>query len=444
MPGLPKVSPFHRNLSQRLESKMRYKTTQIRVRLAACAAIAVLLSLAALGCGASDDPTTVQADPGVDLGADTTETSAVHAEDPAESSTTTTTSPADETDAEDPDQPETLAGYLGVPWLSFDLSDQQDMYRRQEQQAQELIAACMAQEGFEYIPAVRPDLDEGFGNPWDVEYAREYGFGISTTFGETFALDDSDWVDPNQAIIEALSESERNAYFEILYGFSDAAAPLDPESPADSDGSSGIATESEGEGTAEAEPSVDAYEDLFGQSCSGQAYEQVYAIGRFEEIYEQLDLESMFERMEADPRVKDFGDDWADCMRERGYEYDEPDALYDSVYIEFGDRLKEITGSSGGLFGDFEDMSAEEYEELFADKSPEEIEDYYGKAEQEAVADIDQEALGELQEQERELAVDNAECSDGLLELYAKIGREYEARFIEENRAVLEQFRADG
>ena len=67
-------------------------------------------------------------------------------------------------------------------------------------------------------------------------------------------------------------------------------------------------------------------------------------------------------------------------MRERGYEYDDLDDLYNSVYTDFGDRLHDITGSSGSIFGDLGELSSEEFDELIADKSAEEIEDYYAKA----------------------------------------------------------------
>ena len=322
-------------------------------------------------------------------------------------------------------EPESLADYLGPEFgLGADPEEQQAYYARQEQQVQELIAECMAQEGFEYIPAVRPIPDGAFGDFASEEFARERGFGITTSFGDEealFGLED-DWTDPNQAIVEALSDSEREAYYETL---------LRPPEPA--------GTETDPDTGEE----VEVYDNGFGGGCSGQAFEEIYAYSDLEDIYEQLDLESMYERMEADPRAQAMAEDWSQCMSGRGYDYEDPGAMYESVSTDFRARLEEITGQAGGFVDPFLGLSEEEIEELMADKSPQEMQDLFVQAQQEAASSVDQDALAALQDEERELAVANAECSTDMQQRIEELLREYEAELINDNRALLEQHRDD-
>ena len=128
-------------------------------------------------------------------------------------------------------------------------------------------------------------------------------------------------------------------------------------------------------------------------------------------------------------------------MAERGYDYDDPNTLYEAVYTDFQERLEEIVGSYGGFFDPFAGMSDEEIEELMTSLSPEEMNDFFAQEQQTTQQDIDQEALAALQAEERALAVVNAECSGGLYEQFIELNREYEAALVDENRALLEQFR---
>lgn len=351
----------------------------------------------------------------------TTETAAVNGTaevndteaEPTETDTPTTT------ENNDSDQPETLDDFLGTGFFSFDSENQLDEFARREQQAQELIAACMAGEGFEYIPVTRP-IDTGqIGSFEDVEYAQEYGFGISTEDDDrAFFGGADDWVDPNEAIVEALSESERRAYYATLYG----SSFLDNEPFSAATGSS-----SDSDTT-----TTDEVTDTGFDGCYGEAASEVYALDALEEISEQLDFESLFKRVEADPKFAEMEAEWSDCMAERGYQYEGPDALSESLG-EFTLRYNEITGSGSP----FDGLSSEEFTAL----SPEEYEARIAQAEQAAAREVDQEALAALQAEERALAVANAECSEDLYDKIRELYKEHEMIFINENRAVLEQFR---
>ena len=204
-------------------------------------------------------------------------------------------SPGDDEPADDSDEPETLEDYLGTDFFSFDPEEQAANLARQEQQVQELIAECMTREGFEYIPVItRPFDDFGFGAPGDVEFAADFGFGITTFYGETETpWFQDDWIDPNQAIIEGLSESERNAYYDTLHGSSFSS------------GGFGFETDSATATSEDGSESEEVVVDSGFEGCSGQAFEEVYAFDELQEVYEQLDLSSLYERVEADPRNRE-------------------------------------------------------------------------------------------------------------------------------------------
>jgi len=110
-----------------------------------------------------------------------------------------------------------LSEYADMLWgASSDMQHQlhQEMIRREE-----LIAECMHNAGFEYIPHVpritvvgdgRPD---GLGLPTDREWVEQFGFGMANShIQETYSPN------PNDTILEGLSESERIAYQATMFG----------------------------------------------------------------------------------------------------------------------------------------------------------------------------------------------------------------------------------
>ncbi len=314
-------------------------------------------------------------------------------------------------------EPETLEDFLG---FGFDDPEGNAAFAADmERRVQESIASCMAQEGFEYIPAVRPQ-GLGFVASDQEEFARERGFGITTWFGEEdlFSSGDEDWVDPNAEIVASLSESERDAYREVLYGESTFGDP----------GASG---------------DVESVGDLWGSGCSGKAYEEVF--GAMNAVFIELgpQLEELNQRVEADPRFRGAEAGWAGCMADRGFPYDSQEAMFEQVNEEFGRRLEEIVGAENAFFDPFAGMSEEEAEAFWEeDRSEEEIADFFDQARQEAMAGIDQEALEALQQEERDIAVASFECGEDLNDTVLEVFREYEGDFVRENRDVLERLRA--
>ena len=374
--------------------------------------LVLLMALVLASCGGTESGDTT--DPPVVDGAGSSETVA---EAPAE---TPSEAPAEGAGTEpDEDEPETLGDYLG-----FDMADPEASAARameDERRVQEVIARCMAQEGFEYVPAVSPATSSQFAFDQE-EYAREQGFGITTGFGreESFLVEEEDgWENPNRAIVESLSDSERQAYDEVLHGVVDESAfggELDPET---------------------GEPVFP--DDPFGGGCQGQAYEEVY--GARMELWQKLgpELEEMWQRVQADPRFQDADRQWVVCMADRGYSYDGFDSLFEEVFEEFGGRLEEITGGADPFADPFEGWTDEEIDAFFEERSQEEIEDFFAQADRERTDEIDQDALAALQQEEIDLAVAAFECQQPMMDTFEELQREYEGRFIRENRDILEE-----
>jgi len=106
-----------------------------------------------------------------------------------------------------------LSEYLGVLYGDADGSD------AESKEQEELIAACMSAEGFEYIPV---DAGGSAGDGVDrgsEEWIAEHGYGMVLTPEESAAINEqAEVADPNQGYLEALSPGEQDAYNAVLYG----------------------------------------------------------------------------------------------------------------------------------------------------------------------------------------------------------------------------------
>jgi hypothetical protein len=120
--------------------------------------------------------------------------------------------------------------YLDLVW-GADVS-RQEMQLRSDQAhnaREEYIARCMHQAGFDYIPVpvMRSDSSPALPLmfPWDRDWVAQFGYGAAllrtwsrTIWDDYFAHGAPAFVDPNLAITESLSPSEREAYFLQMWG----------------------------------------------------------------------------------------------------------------------------------------------------------------------------------------------------------------------------------
>lgn len=174
----------------------------------------------------------------------------------------------------------------------------EDAWAKQQEEVEELVAACMTDEGFEYIPVDQDQynfIDED-GPEWGTrEFVELNGYGMQQSEEdiEKMNADAEDYVDPNQDYVSSLSESEQAAFYEVLYG------PGQPE-------------------TIEGEE----YEyDWTTAGCYGAAQHEVQGEMPYDdEKYESLfdDLEKMYNDLSKTPETKKADADWADCMADAG------------------------------------------------------------------------------------------------------------------------------
>jgi hypothetical protein len=88
--------------------------------------------------------------------------------------------------------------------------------------AEELIAACMAKEGFEYVPDVSgyglTDLSEVEPPPGTREFAAQFGYGFAALPEGMVTRGPAQGANPNDAITAAMSEEEHETYTRALFG----------------------------------------------------------------------------------------------------------------------------------------------------------------------------------------------------------------------------------
>lgn len=343
---------------------------------------AALLSAAA--CGSSS---------GTDTAAPAETGSGPAAEAPA-----ATTTVAGNSDSE----PESLDAFFGFDPNDPDAS--QEQFRQWQMRQEESMARCMINQGFEYVPAVAPseitavDFNEE-------SFARERGFGISTQYDVVDANPAEGFVNPNDAIVAAMSDSERQAYYTALYG-----------------------EETEVEG---------GDDDLgFGGGCQGEAGREIF--GRAEEILRELEpmFDDMQQRVEADPRLADADRGWTACMSDRGYDYDDSDDLFNKALPDLRNRHQEIVGERNP----FDGWTEEQINEFYT-RSEQEINAFFTQFEEQIRQNVDQEALDALREEEIALATANYECGEERREIVREVTAELEKRFIRDNRDVLNRAR---
>lgn len=221
------------------------------------------------------------------------------------------------------------------------------------------IAACMAEAGFEYVPAdVTAVLEVGLWMRADPDMSREeyksqWGYGISTRTDNPPR--DTGLGEQNIQIYEGLSESEKVAYDRTLFGDDpDATFALTMDD-----------------------------EDFSGLGgCTQEAVEEVLP----PEMLTDSFINPKDVLVESDPRVIAADEAWMDCMSEDGYEYEDQDEIIE----EYEEQLEAVTGGE-----DPETLTGADLEAL------EEL-----QAEEIAVALKDLECQGPLDEVIREVEIE--------------------------------------
>lgn len=181
--------------------------------------------------------------------------------------------------------------------------EQQQQMADQTRRVEDLVAECMAEQGFDYQPntgMVDEIMTALEGSADGLEYAQQYGYGINTQNEEASSETASD---PNAEAYEAMSEAERAAWDEALYG--EMLEVSDEE--------------------------VSATEfDWESAGCYGVAQQQVYEVesddGAILTIAQQpqfaelmMAMGSLYMGGSSDPALVELNQEWSDCMADAGY-----------------------------------------------------------------------------------------------------------------------------
>lgn len=224
------------------------------------------------------------------------------------------------------------------------------------------IAACMRQTGFQYVPVdyltVRKsmDADKKAAGLTDEEFRQQFGYGISTrslsgsTPPQLSGADHAATIGlglQNVDFFTSLAPTDQAAYNHALLG----------ENP-----------------TTTFAVSLEAEDFSTTGGCTRTAVEQVFADEDLRPAY----VNPGDALLAQDQRVITATAKWASCMREAGFEYNNPEEIEPTLR----DRLQAITG----------------------------------RAELVTASPDTQEALTELQGEERAIAVSDAQCEEEFIE----------------------------
>lgn len=274
----------------------------------------------------------------------------------------------------------------------------EDAANAQMMRIEEATAACMAEQGFEYIPM---DYSQQGGSfvvtedeiPWGTrEFAEQYGYGITTQPMQEEMIPDEnaeEWIDPNQEYVEAMSEAEREAYYIALYG----------------------------EQTFEESADGEAQEyDWTQAGCSGRAQQEANAVGIDADQMSALEEEmnAMWEAMAVDPRFAALDEAWATCLADAGF----------PGFTRMGEAEEA-----------FSERANKVYEEAYSDQTQEMTEEEYMAIDEEV-----QRQLAEISSEEIETAVADFTCREEVRyeATSREISLEYEQEFVDTHRAELE------
>ena len=178
------------------------------------------------------------------------------------------------------------------------------------ERAESLIASCMTDAGFDYVPidpvTFRGAMDALTSAPGltDAEFVAQYGYGI-TTLPPTQAFGAGE---ENTRIYEQLSPADQVAYKRTLWGDNVEATFVIMLENEDFSGAGG---------------------------CTKNAIDQV-----FTEEQRNANYVNPFDaQVQQDPRMVDALENWAGCMRDAGYDYENPD----DAEREITDRFNALT-----------------------------------------------------------------------------------------------------
>ncbi|WP_029136234.1 hypothetical protein [Nakamurella lactea] len=328
--------------------------------------------------------------------------------------------------------------------------------KAQQHQVQELVASCMKEQGFTYIPfdaamAGTVTMSRESNSVADRDWTAKYGYGITTT---NEVKPSEDQKDPNQAAMEKMSASERKAYQKALFGSAGASlsvggggavVAIGPGGPGvagsgtagsgtagsgtASSGTTGSGTTGSGttgSGTSGSGTSGSGTAGAADVGCYGTAQTKVFGnrqqidTSDFDDLFKALD--DLHQRVDADPRVAPLIKAWASCLADAGHPgYTKITDPQDSIMKKWadlngwdfqrGERGVTVGGPAAGGTG------------TDAPPAP------------------DQQKTADLRKEEIALALADFDCRKDYRTTYDAVRVELEKAFVVAHKAELERYR---
>lgn len=232
--------------------------------------------------------------------------------------------------------PGPLDEYMTVLWEGEDWSIEKA--KEQDRQREDLVAECMAKEGFEYVPNTNnvsygEEVDDSEGPQWgSKEFAEQYGYGIVDWPGrqEMENQDPEEYFDPNQDYVTSLSESEQQAFYDTLYG----KGPTEEEWALIESGEMEYQWEDQG--------------------CDGWARHQLNE-GTSAGLWEDPEFEEMTSAMNemyteiySDPEYQTLNQEWVSCMADAGFsDVKDKDNVQNALYDELNEIYEDSSSPTG-------------------------------------------------------------------------------------------------
>jgi hypothetical protein len=205
----------------------------------------------------------------------------------------------DDKSAEPPQELEDTIGFGG------------DSAKEIQARVENRIGECMRAQGFQYQPVdpfAAQQAITGKARISDEEFTKQFGYGISTLFGKG-----NQQSDPNERIRNSLSGADRAAYDRALGGDNPSVTFQEAVDSGD-------------------------FSELGG--CTKEASDASFGgAAVLNQLVERLD--GLDERIVQDQRMVKANEKWSACMQEKGYRYEEPDAIDEDLT----ERFKAIVGA---------------------------------------------------------------------------------------------------
>jgi outer membrane murein-binding lipoprotein Lpp len=188
------------------------------------------------------------------------------------------------------------------------------------------IAACMKEQGFEYIPAdpiAQQAALTGKPNMSDAEFEQQFGYGISTLYGRG-----NPQSDPNERIRSSLSGPDKTAYEQALTGGNPDQTFFAAVDSGD-------------------------FSELGG--CTKTATDEAFGGSELLTTL-QRKLDELDDSILADQRMVRANEAWTDCMRSAtGSSYEDAEAIEDEIRTAFAKIIPEpVTPGQVAVEGNYD------------------------------------------------------------------------------------------